>query len=948
MNFIRFVFALVLVFSLTLSRSQTGGNNPNSINWCYIDSKYVKVIFPKGCEKHAFRIAGIINYISDSASIGIGNKRRHLDLVLQTNQVISNGYVALAPFRSEFYSTGIQNLNWLGSLNWLDVLAIHEYRHALQFSNTKRGLTKFFYFLAGETAWSIAMNIAIPNWYLEGDAVFSETQLSSAGRGRTPFFFKEQRAQLLDNKRYSYQKARNGSFKTLMPDHYRLGFAIINQISVENGQEVWATALNKGAAYKGLFYPFSHNLKKLIGYSTKTAYKKAYDSLSVKWNRELLNLDLKTTEKFNNVNEKIPVNYDWPFFINDSTLLCRRESFNTTPELVLLTKNKINHLANIGYSVVDPYLFYFDSVLVWTELQTDLRWQNRNYSVVKKFDLKTNKVQQLTNKSKYFSPALNNDNTKIAVVRTNELIENKIILLNAFNGKEVDSIPNTLNDFISYPRWTQSNDEIIYVAKRNSKIAILKHNFKSEEVIELTPWSYNTIEGISVGKQFVYFSAGYSGIDNIYAVDLNGNKKIIQISSVKIGAYMPSVNSNENKLVFSEFGTKGYYVSAQKLDMDTSKTINIVDPEIANHYFYSENIATKNILTNEFSGGYEVKNYNGLLRGLKLHSWSFIPDQVSNQISLKADNILNDVSAEINGGYNRNEAKYFINGHLTYSRFYLPVSFGLSNLNRKTKFAQSHSDTLDWLIKTTSFTELNTYFRISLPLMIKRGYNTTKIITHFDTKYIVTNNYLVSEIKTNKKYDFVCSDLQIYISNLRGKAYQNVYPKYGQELEMKVGGDWKGQYISRYIAEATLYFPSFFKNHGFKLNMLFKKEDTRNSYLFEDKTKHSRGYSALYHDEEIKFGIDYQLPLFYPDWGLGGIAYFQRIRLDLFYDYSEVYRYGIYNKKNLNSLGIELYFDNKYFNTLPLSFGTRLSFMLNKDFYNNSGNFFEFFISGAF
>ncbi len=943
-----YLVSMCLLFLTGIVKGQSAGNNPNSINWSYIDSKNVKVIFPNGNEVAAYRIANLINYISDSAAIGIGNKRRYLDLLLQTNQVISNGYVALAPFRSEFYATGIQNLNWLGSINWLDVLAIHEYRHALQFSNSKRGLTKLLYWLAGETAWSLAMNVAVPNWYLEGDAVFSETQLTNAGRGRTPYFFKEQRAQLLENKRYSYMKARNGSFKTLMPDHYRLGFAIINQISQDKGQEVWLNTLNKGAAYNGIFYSFSHSLKKISGYSTKAAYKKAYDSLASKWEREAQSLSLIQTTPLYNSKEKTPTNYEWPYSINDSVVICRKESFKSTPELVIISNGKMKHLINLGFSVVEPYLHYNDSVAVWTELQTDIRWLNRNYSVIMKYDLRSKRKQQLTFRSKLFSPALSADNKKLAAVRSNEKIENKLIILNANNGEIIDSVPNPNNDFITYPKWNSTNDELIFVAKRNSKIALIKYNTLTYEIMELTPWTYSTIEGICVGKEYVYYSSGYSGIDNIYAVNVNGNKKVFKISSVKVGAYMPSVNEKETNLFFSEFNRMGYSLSTQTLNITSIDEFNLAEEKKLNQIFTTGTIHTKNILEKEFNQVYEVKPYKGLFRGVKLHSWSFLPNQVSNQITLKADNILNDFSAEVTGGFNRNESKYFVNGRLTYSRLYLPFSLGISNSNRNTQFIKSYSDTAGWQLTTTKFNELATDIKLSLPLLIKHAFYNTKIITELDAKYILTDNYTISDVNSTKKSDYFYSTFHVSISNLRGKAYQNVFPKYGQELDIQISGDWKAQYVSRYLTEGTIYLPGLLNNHGIRLNAVWKKEGVKNSYLLADQTKHARGYTALFHDEEMKIGIDYQLPLIYPDWGFGGLMYFQRIRMDLFYDYSEVVRYGMYKQKNLNSCGVELYFDNKYFNILPLSVGTRFSVLLNKNVINTSDTSFEFFMSGTF
>jgi len=68
----------------------------------------------------------------------------------------------------------------LGSMDWLDILAVHEYRHVQQLSNTFNGLTKIGYFLAGEETWAGLSFLSIPEWYFEGDAVMAETAMSAS------------------------------------------------------------------------------------------------------------------------------------------------------------------------------------------------------------------------------------------------------------------------------------------------------------------------------------------------------------------------------------------------------------------------------------------------------------------------------------------------------------------------------------------------------------------------------------------------------------------------------------------------------------------------------------------------------------------------------------------------------------------------------------------------
>src|SRR6185295_13734080 len=158
----------------------------------------------------------------------IGSHGRKINLVLQNQTTISNAYVGLGPFRSEFFLTPSQNSFELGSLPWVDQLAIHEFRHVQQYNNFNVGLSKVVRILFGEEGQALANNASIPNWFFEGDAVFNETNVSRQGRGRLPFFYNDYRSLWLANKNYSWMKLRNGSYKDFVPDHYALGFLLVS------------------------------------------------------------------------------------------------------------------------------------------------------------------------------------------------------------------------------------------------------------------------------------------------------------------------------------------------------------------------------------------------------------------------------------------------------------------------------------------------------------------------------------------------------------------------------------------------------------------------------------------------------------------------------------------------------------------------------------------------
>jgi hypothetical protein len=100
--------------------------------------------------------------------------------------------------------TPLQNSLQLGSLQWNEQLALHEYRHIQQYMNFRKGLSKLAYYVAGEEGQSVANAAAVPDWFFEGDAVFQETLVSEQGRGRLPEFFNGYRSLWEAGKKYSY------------------------------------------------------------------------------------------------------------------------------------------------------------------------------------------------------------------------------------------------------------------------------------------------------------------------------------------------------------------------------------------------------------------------------------------------------------------------------------------------------------------------------------------------------------------------------------------------------------------------------------------------------------------------------------------------------------------------------------------------------------------------
>ena len=182
------IYFLVALGIAPAIEAQQFGGNPPSLKWRQLHTDTARVIFPEGMDSVANRVASVVHFMAGRQPFSLGKQQRKINIVLQKQTVVANGYVGLGPYRSEFFLTPEMNSLGQGSIPWADQLAVHEYRHVQQINNFNNGLSRFMRVIAGEQGYDLAINAAVPNWFYEGDAVYAETALSRQGRGRLPQF----------------------------------------------------------------------------------------------------------------------------------------------------------------------------------------------------------------------------------------------------------------------------------------------------------------------------------------------------------------------------------------------------------------------------------------------------------------------------------------------------------------------------------------------------------------------------------------------------------------------------------------------------------------------------------------------------------------------------------------------------------------------------------------
>ena len=896
----KYTFLLVMLCIFQCTKAQQFGGFPPSVKWKQINTDTARIIFSDFTLAEAQKIASIIHTMAARQPVSPGNELNKIDIVLHNNTTLANGYVALAPYRSEFYLIPGTNLFEFGNTPWHEQLAIHEYRHVQQYNNMNKGFTKAFSAVLGEEGRALANGISIPNWFFEGDAVYAETALTPQGRGRAPFFLSGYTSLWKDAKNYSLMKRLNGSLKDYVPNHYQFGYLVVNYGYLKYGNDFWRKVINDAASFKGIFYPFQKAIKKYTGLTYKAFIKEAFayyrKEVSVKEDMQQKN---------------VVSNYYFPQWINEDSIIYLKSTFHSLPHFYIETEKEETKikLKNIGS---EEWFSYHNGIIAYSAYATDARWQLNNYSNILLLNVHTGKEKWLTKKSKYFTPDFSPSGKTIVAIQVIENGNTEIHVLDAASGKVKKSIPAPTGVYAYHPKFINEDNIVVFYREMDGSVKINRMNLKEGKLDLIMDAHYSTVGYPSVQHDTLYFSASFDANDNIYAFSLS-TKNLIQITTGQTGKYYPS--ALKNKLAYTDFTAHGLQL---KIDTLTKKTIQNTDTNLiaSPSYLFAVANDTAHLLHPD-NRNFEVTEYKTSYNLFNFHSWRPYYSDPQFTFSLFGQNILNTFNSQLFYRYNRAEKSNGGGFNIAYGGLFPIISTGLEytyNRHINTTNRQYNVNELEWRTG------------INFPLNFTKG-KTYKLL-NFGTDYVLNRqeqkNKLIAEkqhINTDYLRHFISITQQL------PRATQHIFPKlgYGFSMEQRHRLMAKG---FQYNGNARLYLPGLLKNNSIVLTGSYQLRDT-GSIAFSNRFSNARGYHDYNLSKMWRASANYHFPIAYPDWGFGQAIYFLRVRPNLFFDYSKVYSKNKKTTRNQHSTGAELFFDTKVLNQLPVTFGFRYSRLLN-------------------
>ncbi len=894
------LFTFIYILCLQTANAQLIDTDqpPPHVKWKQIESQNFRVIYPEEMEQEAQRMTNTLEFVLGKVQHSLRQPTHKIAVLLQNRGVQSNGFVQLAPRKSVFFTTPPQHMD---HQDWLNSLAIHELRHVVQMDKMSGHLRAPFF----EQLGLALFGVPLPPWFYEGDAVATETLLTNAGRGRLPSWEMPLRTNLLNGRRYSYQKDYFGSFNDITPGYYEMGFFMTTRL---RRQYPFAhdSLITQVARSPLLPYRFSKTLKNITGHPTRGWHGETMGELRTYWRDQLIRNKPVDYPIFPERPAYRTEDFLLPQPLPGGDVLAIRRNPASIPYIVHISPdNNVRELLPTGLQTY-PHIAYGGGKIVWDELRYNSRFYKETFSVINLYDLHTGIYRQLTRRTRLFSPTISSTGAMIAAIEI-DLSNRMAIVLMDTKGIISHRFPAPAGVNLQTPSFHPSGKKIVMTGLSQDGAALLELDIDQGTYTFLLEKQQQQLERPVYTGGNIIFKAHYDGIDNLYRLrPATGTMEAV--TRVPFGAFNPSYLAETDELLFNNYRVSGYGIS--RIQLEKTALLSVTDT--AGSAGYYEPLLKQEQSPVDFTEVPQIthhsRRYHELPNLINFHSLSINNGDFSSLRDVKpgiqwlSDNLLNTASVRLGYEYDPDISSSAWSAAITYQRFYPKISLSWVNRGQLSNQKVSvHSDE----IRTLRWRENHMELRTEVPLrftrldhLIHTGiYAGTTYTKRYGLEGVPPGTSYVDEIRFPMVYQF-------YLNHNLLRSARDLAPRWGQNLSLvfRSAPYHRNMSGNLFALRTTFYFPGFVRNHSLQARFgyqyrtgLFTGSNDISLVSGYDELKRTRPFNTLL--------LSYHLPLAYPDMEIGNAAYIKRLRGSFFTDFENVNRQHRFSPR---TLGVEL------------------------------------------
>jgi hypothetical protein len=872
----------------------TQGQDPYATRWRQIVTDRYRILYPEVRELDALRIGGVIDTIHRPIRFGFSLPGRRLPIVLHGRNLLSNGMVTWAPRRSELILAPSTETY---ATPWLKQLTVHEYRHVVQISNLDRHFLKVLGWLGGEQVTGAAA-ACLPGWFLEGDAVVAETGMSTFGRALQPEFTLVYRALLdgADVDRFASDKWFCGSFRDYIPDHYHLGYQLVNHTYREYGPDFWERIYDYTTRRPWLIVPRQIAMRKYYDTSSRRLLRQTFAELKRQWD-SLPRIEDSATPVETPLSAY--TTYSHPVPIDSVRAVALKSDFDRPDRLVLVDTRTGGEQLLAYTGPVSSRPVYAAGELFWTEYQTSTLWEQKSRSVIRHMPLDGSHKPRTTAHPEgcsyfYITPCQGG----FAVITYDPQGRYAVERLDAgLRPVQRFSIPDGTT--VLGLAWDAETDLLALITLTEAGMALTGLDAADGSLFPITRPSHVTIGHLRAGGGKLFFSSIASGRDEAHWFDLHARREY-RITASRYGSTMPAAVTGTDRVVLATYRREGYLLSTQTLDADPAKEVVYrrlpIDAFNPPRYDWALPILdTIPLLSTETLAPKPSRPYRKGAHLLGVHSWMPVGLDVFEATgernldphvgaAILSQNTLSNTEAYLT--YGRVDGNNWWKGGLRLMLFAPTLELSVEyDGGAQLVYAPAGFDPRLLPHPGPRDKYLAIDGRISLPLNLSSGRMLRTLtpsarLTRTNTRYYRPQSGTYGE--GYEKGEIALS----YVQNVR-PAYRDLAPRRG----FGVMASWSGSPTRKdfgriWSLAGSLYVPGVALHHSLRLRGAAQYQE-RGVYNFVSNALFPRGADNNFASKQLGAVLaDYRFPIAYPDGGIPGMIYIRRISAGLFGGYA--------------------------------------------------------------
>ena len=897
MKIIKFILTItyILISFSASAQFYVNGDDPGKLKWNYMDTDSYRIIYPSESDSLARVYARKLETFKVPVSRTTGYKvgdgdGKLMPVVLHTHKG-SNGSVAWAPRRMDFYT--LPSAYDVDPLPWSTMLSVHESRHVTQMQFGMTNNQRIFGYAFGEM-WNILVSILYPKMYfIEGDAVVTETALTPSGRGRTADFLNYYRIAFDNGDFRGWSQWLYGSQRNYYPNHYAMGYMTLANIRTAYD---FPTLAKDGYAQasKKIFdiSPMVHLASERTGMKfKKDLFRDICLSMNEQWQKEdSLRAPFMQAEKVS-AEPRLYTNYTNTLVVGNDVYSVK-SGYLDTPVIVRIDSTGKEHfVSHFSYNSSRPQWSDYYKRLYWSEEIPHERWSMKTDARIRYMEDGKRKKHTLKSDKNLHSPALMPSDSYFSASVYNVNGKTQVSVISGHNGNVLKTLDTPDSLQIVETAWIGDMLYASAVAEGGFGVYSTHVDLSSKgcapwmEVLAPQPVKIKDFQ--SRGDELM-FTCDRSGVNELYHLSPSDGR-LVQKTNTRYGASDFAYSEDGEYLYFSEETLKGLQLSRVKTDSLINREVNrdsIYRYQLADRLAEQEreiamqNGATEAVPKLDSINISQPRRYRKAAHMFNIHSWAPLYVSVDNIMNMSFDKIYQAASLGLSGimqnrlatgvgeiGYSAHkdpydQTRWRHSGHAkyTYSGLYPVFEFSVDFNDRDARqyyfkvYQKGENTSLSIENRALDKPYVQGVVRTYIPFNLSSGgwyrgvipqltyrisndmFNTGASVLSYDSDKGSFGGRPVFIGHVEGKNSFrhsLTGSIRGY--TMLGTPNSAVYPKWGIGLEMGASGNLESSRILSTMGYAYLYgyVPGIIPGQGLKLSAMHQQALSSKAYFYQ-------------------------------------------------------------------------------------------------------------------